>query len=305
MSTPKAERSTGVLLLQTFVAVVILAVGVAGFLALSYGLQREPSQDEGSAELAAARVDVVRRHKAGLTIHADGVVVPYREVELSAQVSGRIVQRAEVCRAGHYVVAGQLLVQIDPQDYQLEVERSQEQLEQALVALDEWKEQLEGTARLMKFAERELELRTSELARLNAAQRTAFSLTDLERAEAAKLAAENALGTLRNKQLLLHVGQSRLQSVRELAEVAHQRALLDLERTRIVAPTSGVIVSDFIEEDSFVQVGTPLVLLEDTSKSEVKCKLQMQDLVWLWDQAGPYEPAAVAPAERPPRWAAT
>ncbi len=40
-----------------------------------------------------------------------------------------------------------------------------------------------------------------------------------------------------------------------------------------------------VEEDSYVQKGTSLAKLEDTSAVEVKCNLRMEDLYWLWSQA--------------------
>ena len=55
-----------------------------------------------------------------MTLEADGVVVPFREIELAAEVAGRIVERDERCRAGNFVTQGTLLARIDPQDYQLE-----------------------------------------------------------------------------------------------------------------------------------------------------------------------------------------
>ena len=66
-----------------------------------------------------------------------------------------------------------------------------------------------------------------------------------------------------------------------------KKARLDLQRTQVFAPADGVIVSDFVEQDSYVQRGTLLLTLEDTAKAEVKCKLQMEDLYWLWDLSSP------------------
>src|SRR6187401_291054 len=61
----------------------------------------------------------VMRHTAGLDLEVDGIVVPFRDVELSAEVSGRIVKKADACRAGQFVAAGTVLFEIDPADYAL------------------------------------------------------------------------------------------------------------------------------------------------------------------------------------------
>ena len=84
----------------------------------------------------------------------------------------------------------------------------------------------------------------------------------------------------------MHISRGRLESARNLSTSNLKKARLDLQRTRILSPADGVIVNDLVEVDSFVQRGTLLFSLEDTSKVEVKCKLQMEDLYWLWDQPG-------------------
>lgn len=79
----------------------------------------------------------------------------------------------------------------------------------------------------------------------------------------------------------------RLESVLALAGTQLEKAKLDLARTEVKAPTSGVIVSDPAEEDSYVQPGNPLATLEDTSSVEVSCSLQMDELYWLWQHDAP------------------
>ena len=64
-----------------------------------------------------------------------------------------------------------------------------------------------------------------------------------------------------------------------------ERARLDLERTRIVAPVSGMVVDSLVEEDSFVSKGTPLVTIEDTSAAEVRVSLQMDDVARIWSDS--------------------
>jgi multidrug efflux pump subunit AcrA (membrane-fusion protein) len=60
-----------------------------------------------------------------------------------------------------------------------------------------------------------------------------------------------------------------------------QKAELDRARTEIKAPVDGVIVRNAVEQGTFVQKGTPLFVIEDTSRVEVRCNLEMDDLYWL------------------------
>ncbi len=287
MATAGIQRSTAVLLTRALLPIAIIAGGVVAYFVISERLRSDPAQETDTLRATQAQVASVRPHTGGMLIEADGVVVPYREIKVATEVAGRVVERAEICRAGNYVKQGDRLVKIDPRDYQLDVERLEKEVQQAIVALDELNEEIQGAESLIAISEKELELRTRELQRLQHLGRQAVSTSDIEKAEMSELAARNALVTLSNRVRLLRVSSRRLESARDLATSNLQKARLDLQRTEILAPADGVIVNDFVEVDSFVQRGTLLFALEDTAKVEVKCKLQMEDLYWLWDRSGP------------------
>ncbi|MCA9228621.1 MAG: HlyD family efflux transporter periplasmic adaptor subunit, partial [Planctomycetales bacterium] len=82
----------------------------------------------------------------------------------------------------------------------------------------------------------------------------------------------------------------------ELAESQLEKARLDVERTTIAAPVDGVIVQESVEAGSFVQRGAQLVTIEDTSRVEVRCSLEMEDLYWIWDQPGAVRPRDSLPS---------
>jgi len=63
------------------------------------------------------------------SVTASGQVQPHTKVDMSADISGRIITLA--VKEGQTVSKGQLLVQIDPATYQAAVERSQAALSAA------------------------------------------------------------------------------------------------------------------------------------------------------------------------------
>ncbi len=279
---------------QVIVSTVVLGVAIGLSLIAVKLLKQEPAKADEGATIPLVDVAPVRLHQTGLTIEADGVAVPYRSIDLSAEVAGRIVLQADICRAGNYVEAGTLLYKIDPTDYQLSVEQSENDLEQATVALKELDEQIKGAEAQIEVAGKELALRQRELKRQQNLAEVVTS-TDLERAEANELMARDGLISLTNRMRLFKVSRARLEGVRDSAGSKLAKAKLDLARTEITAPVSGVVVQEHVEQDTFVQRGTPLLTLEDTSKVEVKCKLEMEELYWLWDRQAPS-----AGAPRPP-----
>ena len=224
-------------------------------------------------------------HDKELLLETDGVVVPYREIQLAAQVAGRIAQKSTVCRAGHYVEKGQELFRIDDRDYKLEVSRLSKQLVQSTLDFEEVAVEIRNVDELAKISEMELELQLKEFSRLKKLESDQVILvSDLKRAERAVLTARTTKTQLAGQAAKLSKSKYRMEAARDLAQIQLDKASLDDSRTIIKSPVSGVIIRDLVEEDSFAQKGTPLVTIEDTSHVEVRCNLRMDDLYWIWDQ---------------------
>lgn len=268
------------------IPVIILVTCTVGFLLMlaKPDEERRPLDENRPTVVEVSRVEL---HHGTVNIRVDGYVVPFREIDLSAEVAGRITEKADGARAGRFVTAGAMLYQIDKRDYALEVGRLKKQLEQAVVSIEELEDEIEGAERLVALAQRQFDLATAELARLEDLHERGVS-TDSERDKARRdaITAENALATIENQHRLLVTRRSRLKHAQEFLSLQVEKAQHDLDRTTIVSPVDGVIVRDSVEKDDYVNVGTPLATVEDTSAVEVKCNLQMDELYWIWDQEG-------------------
>jgi multidrug efflux pump subunit AcrA (membrane-fusion protein) len=198
-------------------------------------------------------------------------------------VEGRIVRKAEVARAGSYVSQGALLVEIDPRDYDLEVRRLKQDLIQAESGLAELKVELTNTEALIELAEEDLAIQTEELERLRPLKSDdVITASNFDQTRRLQLTAQTSLLTLKNQLRLKNTGLARLEGVRNRVLVQLEKAELDLTRTKVAAPVSGVVVQDSVEEDSYVRKGDSMVTIEDTSRVEVRCNLRMEELAWLW-----------------------
>lgn len=252
-------------LVRIVLPLLILGGGAAG--AAFFYFQKEATAhvvEEDKPPLVETAA--VEAHDRGLEIEVDGVVVPYREIELSAEVDGRVDYKNEVCRAGKYVEQGVLLLKIDPRDHELEIRRLVEAFDSPGDTADRSGVGEVSPRSLIGLAERELGLRKKELARLEGlGGGRVVSDAEIEQGELSVIMAENTLRTLRSQL---------------------EKARLDLERTEITSPIDGVVVDDAVEQGDFVRRGTALVSIEDTSKVEVKCSLRVDDLYWLWSQTG-------------------
>ncbi len=268
------------------VSALIVAAGVFGFRALVYKPEAEASNEKPrSAPLVYT--EAIRPHEGSLDIAVDGVVAPFREIEVAAEVAGKVVFKDDACNGGRFVTRGMRLIKIDPRDYELAVRRLENQLEKADANIEELQVEISNSAELIKLAEDEVELEQNEVNRLaGLIQERVVTDSTLDRAKQTELAARNSLVQLKNQLELLKTRQRGLASARDLVVTDLEQAKLDLERTEISAAVDGVVIDDMVERDSFVQKGEPLFKLEDTSAVEVKCRLKMEELNWVWRQAG-------------------
>ena len=278
-------------IIRTSVALAILSVGIVGLALMIIHGQPEPPvvEPEKSGDPIALTVPVdVHRDKLDITV--DGVVVPHREINVAAEVGGRVVQKTDVCEAGKYVRQGTLLVEIFARDYELEVARLQKELRQAAVSLEELQVEQKNTQELIVLAENSLELQQREVARFETLAKrgdkyVTDSQVDAERRN--ELNARNALVTLQNQLRTTQARRGRLQAAQELVQANLDKANLNLSRCKITAPIDGMIVKDSVELDAYVSPGTVVATIEDVSQCDVRCNLRMDELKWIWNQACP------------------
>lgn len=266
---------------QTFLSIAILATGVGGFFLM--GTPEVPVQEPVPAPppLVVARPAVA--HTEGISFDVDGVVVPYREIDLTAQISGRVEYKSEACRSGRTVQKGDVLLRIEPDDYQLEVRRLTEELVQADAMILELDAEITSSENQIESSRQQLAIDVRQLKRSeDLMRRSAASDTEVDSARRAELTTRNTLQSQIDQRNLLIQRRLRMESAKALVQANLDKAKLNLTRTEIVSPIDGVVVSESVEQDGYVQAGGPVVVLQDTSQLDVSCKLYMHQMHWLW-----------------------
>lgn len=293
----RALRSV-VKIILAILPLAVLILGIGGMLALA---SRKASHRR---EVAADQPPLVRTVEVvlapgGLDLEADGVVVPFREVTVAAEISGRVVSKPEKFRAGRVVTQGEVLLKIDPRDYQLDVERLERQLAQSRATLEELAVEVANAEALIELSKEEWALQQGELKRVENLRRT-VSESEIDRVKRAEWSSRNNLLSLRNQSQLLNARRRGLEHARDLIATQLEKARLDLERTEVVAPLDGIIVGDQVEQNSFVTKGAELFRIEDSSRVEVKFNLTMDDLAWIWRHAAARRAARGSQADASP-----
>lgn len=277
--------------LRVIAPVLIIGAGLLGYRVLA-NLKQDPERSRPETLAPLVQTVGVRPHTGELTIHVDGTVVPFRDVALSAEVPGQIVTKSDSCRAGRFVQAGEVLYEIDSEEYQLEVDRLTQLHGQSEAARDELDIEIENEQGLIEITDKDLALAVREHDRAkNLFADNAATEAQVDSANQMEQSTRRVLAQHQNTLRLKTAQRRRMEHGIELVAAQLKRAELDLARTQVVAPISGVVVSDHAEESAYVQKGAELVTIEDTSAVDVRCSLRMDELYWLWQHVHPEEPA--------------
>lgn len=276
----------------------IIAAAVAAFMAM--GSQPPPLRTTGDGPGAVpVRTAIAERGSGRIELDLDGVVVPLREVTLAAEVGGRVIRKSPNCRGGRFVSAGELLLEIDPRDYELDVDRLEREVVRAEIFIQEVDAEIRQNEETVALARRQVELAHREVERLGGLKDSrVVTASDHDRAIRDELTAISTVIQLEGQRRVLEKRKVRLAEDKLLAQTQAERVQLDLSRTMIRAPFDGMIVDDPVEQDSFVSKGTALVTIEDTSAAEVKTSLRMDEMARIWGSRPP-EPAGAIPAVLP------
>src|SRR4051812_39362347 len=126
---------------------IVAIAGVGSLIAASSAKRGNKAVD--------VRIEAVQTRDLVASVTASGQVRPQNKVDVASDVSGKITKLA--VKEGQMVTAGQLLVQIDPTNYQAAVQRSEAQiassraqLAQAQANLDQAKRSYERSLNIKK-----------------------------------------------------------------------------------------------------------------------------------------------------------
>ncbi|MDR2169481.1 MAG: HlyD family efflux transporter periplasmic adaptor subunit [Planctomycetaceae bacterium] len=243
----------------------------------------------------------IERHIEGIDFKVDGEVTPYRIVDIVSEIQGRVVYKSENCRLGRSVSKDEILLRVDPIDYQLEVNQLTEAVKQATVNINENKIQLENTKKELDIAKQQIELKKRDYNRIeNLVKTSANTYSDLDVSLSALLGAKDTVQKLENQIRIYETQSDKLEIALQKEKINLKIAELNLERTIIKSPISGVITSDSFEVNTFIQRGASVARILDPEQFEIQCSLHMKQIQWIWlsrSKSGVSDGYVFAPAD--------
>jgi len=228
-------------------AVVVVAIGAAA----------AASAAKNKNKATMVRIEAVEARDLVSSVTASGQVGPKTKVDLSADITGRITRLAVA--DGDMVKEGQFLLQIDPQQFEAQVQRAEASLANARAGLAQSKANL---LQAQRNYERQVEIRKTNPALVSAAELEQLE-TQFEVNQALVVAAE--------------------ENVKQ-ADASLKDARWQLSRTTIYAPMTGRITRLNVEAGETAIMGTlnrdaaTLMTISDMSILETKVKVDETDV---------------------------
>ncbi|QEG21740.1 efflux RND transporter periplasmic adaptor subunit [Mariniblastus fucicola] len=266
-------------LMRYGLSLLILLGAAAGCYGLILLAKPTESQDP-TALVPQVVLQKVDQYAGGIDLLVSGTVVPHREINVAAEVNGRVLKKYPECLAGNFVKKGTPLIQIDPEGYELELATIRAELVQADRRLDEIDRQISGERRNLQIAEQDYTIQNREYDRSKRLG-SAISPSELDQARSSVNAAQAQVTARTNAIESLIASRETQVAAKSFTQQRLNRAELELRRTKIVAPADGVIVAESVQQDAFVRQGELVVQFENTEVSEVRCNLTTTDLDWI------------------------
>ncbi|MFK7807607.1 MAG: HlyD family secretion protein [Saprospiraceae bacterium] len=260
---------------------------------IAFAIYKGKSKKKG----VEVEMETVEKRTIEETVSASGKVFPEKEVKISSDVSGEIIEL--FVEEGDSVSAGQLLVRIDPDAFQSAVERLRASVNNAKANMANSKAMSEANKAQIIQAEAEIDRIKAQIANTKAIfDRNEKLYKDGVISDADFQASESNLLTLqanlRSAEASLEGAKASFESAKQQVSAASftvksQQASLDesqtnLRRTTIYAPVDGVISMLNVEEGERVvgtaqMTGTEIMRLSNMNIMEVQVDVSETDVL--------------------------
>ncbi|MEP5730171.1 MAG: efflux RND transporter periplasmic adaptor subunit [Sulfitobacter sp.] len=225
----------------------------------------------------AVRVMTVAQEPLVLSATGYGRVEAVQSWGAVSQVEGRAQQVLSGMAVGTVVEAGDVLIQIDPTDYELEIAKTEANITAAQAALAELAQQEENTRNLLEIEQRVFEVAQAEFDRVQTlSQNGTVTTASLDTQRKSLLTEENTLIGLQNTLALYPAQRASAEATLAVRQAELAEAQRGLANTTITAPFRGRVSEEAIETGQFVRIGDTLLTLDSIDVAEVIGAFQPQ-----------------------------
>jgi len=228
-------------ILQALLAIIIVGAGVAGAV-IFIKLKKPPQRKQQGVQAPLVEIEQLHSKDIPMTVHGYGTVNPKVQVDIIPEVAGKVVYIHPELIVGGLIRANQIILRIDPRDYELAVRQSEAAVADASVQIE--------------TEQAEAEVARMEWNRLHPGTEPTSSLV------------------LREPQI------RKAKAMLDSSEAQLATAKLRLERTSLSLPFDALITTENVDLGQYVVMGQSLARAYGTGSVEIEVPLKDSELAW-------------------------
>lgn len=279
-ASPRAhpKRKLAILIpVRAAVGLVILVIGLVVMQVL-IGAREEPGRVDPPERAIAVETVVVSSLRVARVTSGFGTARAKSSANLTAEISGPIRHRPEGVDPGEWVERGDLIVEIDSREYRDRLAVSMQRVETIDAQIRGLRVEEESLLESLALAEEAVELTANELRRRESALESgSVNRFEIEVVQRDLTRVRREAEVLRQQAELIPVRRDQLLADLESARANVRLAELDVERTRILAPISGVLQSVNVEEGERIAPGMEVARVVDLRVIEAPIAVGVSD----------------------------
>ncbi|MCA9271579.1 MAG: efflux RND transporter periplasmic adaptor subunit [Phycisphaerales bacterium] len=255
------------------VALLVVIVSLGVFFALM-SQRVDPERTEAIARGIPVRTIVAAERPVPRVWEGYGTVRAMNASTVSAQISGRVVERPAEVEAGLPINKGDTIVRLETIDTLSRVNSAEASIasyQAQLASLDVQESRVNEQIDAAR-AELEIERRNEERVQ-QAARDGAGNQADLDNASSAVRRAERTLATLEQQLDVIPARRDELTALQASARSSLTQAQEDFSRTTISAPMSGVLQDVFVRPGELLSIGQQVARVVDLRRLEVPLRV--------------------------------
>ena len=226
--------------LKLLLTIITLVLGISGAMLL-VKFKTKAISKPSERKLPNVKVLNTKTSSHTFKIVSQGTALPRTTILLISEVSGKVVSVSDKFNAGKFFQKNDLLLEIDPRDYELSLAQARLKVAQADLRL--------------QMEEKEATVSRKEWKLLNQGEPTGLQAREPQLAEA--------------------------RATLDAAKATGESALRNLDRCRIRAPFDGMVSKANVRPGQFVSAGIQLGEIFATDVSEVRLPLSTSDLSFI------------------------
>lgn len=259
------------LLLPIVVGAVVLATVVAN--------RRAPQLTEIAEATRPLVVTRVPRTNLVPRVVGYGAARPGDVWSAVADVQGRVVETSPNLKAGAIVRRGEVVVRIDPTQYQLRVAQLEAEIAQIEAQVAELETQQDNYQAALAIEDESLQLAERDLARLRDLQSTtAVTQSEVDQTTRDMLTQRQSVQSLKSSLQVLPAQRQALAASLAAKRASLGQAKLDLEHATITAPLDCRLSEVSLEVGQFVTAGQPLFDAFGANVTEVEAQMPIDQV---------------------------